>query len=306
MTDSCIRLSLDLQQTDTGITVRAKRGDTGRVLRIALADDGAPYRIAEDCYAVFTGKKADKTVLYNQCTVENNEILYYFTEQTCAAAGRIQAEIRLYGSGGKLITAAGFLLEVYDTVCHPEDLLSRDEMDALDALVLETTALKNEVEQKLASGEFVGPEGPQGKPGPQGEMGPQGPQGPKGEDGNITFEELTTRAIQERPARKAPRDPRATPAQRVHRALRVIKVILATKVPRVLRAIKVTRVIPVKPAPRALRVFKARRVTKVTPAQPVRKVHGAPKAIQAKPARKALRVLKAIQVTPVPRVLRIP
>jgi hypothetical protein len=150
MTDSCIRLSLDLQQTDTGITVRAKRGDTGTVLRSALADDGAPYQIAEDCYAVFTGKKADKTVIYNQCSIENNEILYFFTEQTCAAPGRIQAEIRLYSTGGKLITAAGFLLEVYDTVCHPEDLLSQDEMDALDALILEMWELKEQLsEQQL-------------------------------------------------------------------------------------------------------------------------------------------------------------
>ena len=100
MTDSCIRLSLDLQQTNMNITVRAKRGDTGRVLRIALADDGVPYTVGEDCYAVFTGKKPDKTVLYSRCSLENNEILYTFTEQTCAVAGRIPAEIRLYGSGG--------------------------------------------------------------------------------------------------------------------------------------------------------------------------------------------------------------
>lgn len=145
MLDSCVRLSLDLQQTDVNVTVHAKCADTGRLLRITLSDDGVPYPISDDCYAVFTGKKPDKTVIYNQCTIENNEILYRFTEQTCTQPGRIPAEIRLYGTQGKLITTAAFLLEVHDTVCHPEDVLSLDEMDALDSLVLELWELRQQL-----------------------------------------------------------------------------------------------------------------------------------------------------------------
>ena len=155
MTDSCIRLSLDLQQTNMNITVRAKRGDTGRVLRIALADDGMPYTVGQDCCAVFTGRKPDKTVLYNRCEVENNEILYTFTEQTCAVPGRIPAEIRLYDAQGKLITTAAFLLEVHDTVYHPEDVLSRDEMDALDDLVLQLLELKEQLPNQFQTDETL-------------------------------------------------------------------------------------------------------------------------------------------------------
>ena len=156
MMDSCIRLNLDLQQTDMQITLRAKRGDTGRLLRITLSNEGVPYWIAPDCYAVFTGKKPDGTVIYNRCDMENNEILYRFTEQTCAAPGRIPAEIRLYGTEGKLLTTAAFLLEVHDTVYHPEDVLSRDEMDALDSLVLELWELKQQLtEQPLKTDETL-------------------------------------------------------------------------------------------------------------------------------------------------------
>ena len=215
MIDSCIRLTLDLRQTSVSTIVRAKRGDTGRVLRIALADDGVPYTIEKDCFAVFTAKKPDKTVLYNDCQVENNEVVYAFTEQTCAVTGRMPVEIRLYGGDGKLITTASFYLDVQDTVYHAEDILSQDEMDAVDALILETTAVKAEVERKLENGEFNGPEGPRGEqgiqgipgpagpqgepgvPGPQGERGPAGepgpagPVGPKGEDGSVVFEDLT-------------------------------------------------------------------------------------------------------------------
>lgn len=156
MMDSCIRLNLDLQQTDMQITLRAKRGDTGRLLRITLSNEGVPYWIAPDCYAVFTGKKPDGTVIYNQCEIENNEILYRFTEQTCAVPGRIPAELRLYGTEGKLLTTAGFLLEVHDTVYHPEDVLSQDEMDALDSLVLELWELKQQLtDQPLKTDETL-------------------------------------------------------------------------------------------------------------------------------------------------------
>lgn len=156
MMDSCIRLNLDLQQTDMQITLRAKRGDTGRLLRITLSNEGVPYWIAPDCYAVFTGKKPDGTVIYNQCEIENNEIRYRFTEQTCAVPGRIPAELRLYGTEGKLLTTAGFLLEVHDTVYHPEDVLSQDEMDALDSLVLELWELKQQLtDQPLKTDETL-------------------------------------------------------------------------------------------------------------------------------------------------------
>lgn len=156
MMDSCIRMNLDLQQTDMQITLRAKRGDTGRLLRITLSNEGVPYWIAPDCYAVFTGKKPDGTVIYNQCEIENNEILYRFTEQTCAVPGRIPAELRLYGTEGKLLTTAGFQLEVHDTVYHPEDVLSQDEMDALDSLVLELWELKQQLtDQPLKTDETL-------------------------------------------------------------------------------------------------------------------------------------------------------
>lgn len=149
MVDSCIRLTLDLRQTSVSTIVQAKRSDTGRVLRIALADDGVPYTIEKDCYAVFTAKKPDKTVLLNPCTVENNEVVYEFNGQTCAVTGRMPAEIRLYGTDEKLITTASFYLDVQDTVYHLDDIVSQDFMDGMDNLILDTIAVKDEVEKLI-------------------------------------------------------------------------------------------------------------------------------------------------------------
>lgn len=183
MIDSCVKITLDVRETNAPVVVKAKRSDTGRRILISLADGGMPYTISEDCFATFTGRKADKTTINNACAIANNVIEYVFTEQTCAAVGRMSAEIRLYGSEDKLLTSASFILEVHDSVWHENDPVSEDEMTALDALILETTALKHEVEQKLANGEFVGEQGPKGDVGPQGPRGEAGPQGERGEQG---------------------------------------------------------------------------------------------------------------------------
>lgn len=189
MIDSCVRITLDVRETSMPVVVKAKRGDTGRKIHIRLADGGMPYEISSDCYATFTANKPDGNKLYNSCTIFDNVIEYVFTDQTCAAVGRVTAEIRLYGADQKMITSASFILEVHGTVFSEGDIASDSELDALDSLVKDTTALKKDLEDKLESGYFTGEQGPQGEvgpQGPQGEIGPKGEtgeQGPKGEQG---------------------------------------------------------------------------------------------------------------------------
>ena len=161
MNDSRSYITLDFRNTHMPVVVKAKRGDTARTLYISLADGGTPYLIADGCYATFTARKPDRTAINNSCTIEGNMIVYPFTEQTCSKEGQMTAEIRLYGSNGRMLTSASFILEIHKTVFGANDVpASEDEMNALDALILETTALKEEVEQKLKNGEFVGEPGP--------------------------------------------------------------------------------------------------------------------------------------------------
>ena len=74
MIDSITRITLNLQETNTMVSIRAKRGDTGRKLLIHLSDGSIPYHISDDCYATFTAKKPDGTKINNACTIENNVI----------------------------------------------------------------------------------------------------------------------------------------------------------------------------------------------------------------------------------------
>lgn len=160
MTDSIYKISLDVHDHGSHISLKAKKGDTGRVIYINLMDGSKPYVITNDCYAVFAAKKADGNILYNKCSINGSTISYAFTPQTTSAVGKAECEIKLYGADDKLITSARFTLIVEDTVYNEGDEIeSEKEVSALTALVSDATTLIHDVEDKLASGAFIGPQG---------------------------------------------------------------------------------------------------------------------------------------------------
>lgn len=160
MMNSFNKISLDVQDHGSNVLLKAKRGDTGRLLYITLMDGRKPYAITSECYAVFTAKKADGTILFNNCSIIDNLIIYEFTPQTTAAVGKAECEIKIYGAENKLLTSARFTLMVEDTVYNEGDEVeSTSEVAALTKLVSEATTLIHDVEDKLANGEFIGPQG---------------------------------------------------------------------------------------------------------------------------------------------------
>ena len=163
MTSSYYKISLDIHDHGSHVSLKAKRGDTGRLLYITLMDGSKPYTITKDCLAVFTAKKADGNILYNQCSILGNTITYAFTPQTTSAVGRTECEVKLYGADNMLLTSARFVLLVDDTVYNEDDEIEpMTEVSALTALVCEANSLVQEVVSKLENGEFIGPQGVSG------------------------------------------------------------------------------------------------------------------------------------------------
>ena len=181
MTNSYYKISLDIHDHGSSVSLKAKKGDTGRLLYITLMDGRNPYVITNECRAVFTAKKADGNILYNECSIIGNVVTYAFTPQTCAATGKTECEIKLYGAENKLLTSARFTLLVEDTVYNEGDEVeSEKEVSALTALVSEATTLITNVETKLARGDFKGDKGDKGDRGDRGLQGERGPQGISG------------------------------------------------------------------------------------------------------------------------------
>ena len=136
------KITLDIHKTVSPVSVHVKKGDTGRRLMIQLAEKGFPYHISTDCYAVFTAKKPDGKVLFNDCAIDDCVIIYDITEQTVAVSGLMECEIILYGAGGKQLTSASFNIIVEDTIYDTEtEIESSDEYNALADLIQKTEKL---------------------------------------------------------------------------------------------------------------------------------------------------------------------
>jgi hypothetical protein len=160
VTNSYYKISLDIHDHGSQVSLKAKKGDTGRLLYITLMDGRKPYVITPECSAVFTARKADGNILYNSCSIIDNMIRYEFTPQTTSAVGRAECEIKLYGAENKLLTSARFALLVEDTVYNEGDEIeSLKEVTELTKLISSATGLIRNVENKLINGEFIGPQG---------------------------------------------------------------------------------------------------------------------------------------------------
>ena len=133
------RFSLDVHEPHSSVCLDVKRGDANsHILLITLAEGGLPYQITPDCYAVFTATKPDSKIVFNHCTIEENQITYMLTPQTLTVEGRHECEIKLYGAGDTLITSPGFDIIVRDTVCDEGDEIeSEKEVEALTHLISE-------------------------------------------------------------------------------------------------------------------------------------------------------------------------
>ena len=82
------RISLDMFDVAVQTTLKAKKGDTACTIHITLTENGRVYDIADGCNAFFSAKKPDGNFLYHsaECSIEDNTIVYHFTEQPLCIA----------------------------------------------------------------------------------------------------------------------------------------------------------------------------------------------------------------------------
>lgn len=165
MNPSYYRLSLDVHDATSQLSFPIKKGDTSRRLLISLVDNGVPYIISEDCYAIFMAKKPDGNLISNDCTIQNNMIIYDITGQTSAMEGRLDCEITLFGLNAGQITSPRFSMIVYETTGSEaeSEITSSSEYKSLVHLIAEGNDLVYTVKKKLEHGEFVGEQGEAGK-----------------------------------------------------------------------------------------------------------------------------------------------
>lgn len=176
------KISLDIQKTGTQVFLSAIRGDTKRHIVISLVDGGVPYSVDGISEAIFTGVKADGNFLYNDCAIDrdSNTIVYKYTEQTTAASGVVNCQIKLIGEDGGIISTPTFGIIVADVLYSEQPIVeSSMEFHALTAYVAD-------LKRRLAGGEFKGDKGDKGDKGEKGDKGDKGDRGDAGADADAS------------------------------------------------------------------------------------------------------------------------
>ena len=101
MSSSNYRLTLNMQEEQSQVSLPVRLGDTNRVLYISIADGGKPFKIELGSTAWFFGKKADGKEIITSCIIEGESVVRYnFNEQTASYPGIVDCEIRLYDKVG--------------------------------------------------------------------------------------------------------------------------------------------------------------------------------------------------------------
>ncbi len=126
MNNSQYRITLDVHSAQAQVQLVARRGETGRVIRIHLTERGRPYAVAPGCVAEFAAMLPDGTLLKNACGIVGSEIVYKLTPRTTALSGLLECEIRLTDSMNTLLVSPRFSLAVYDTVYNQGDAVVQE------------------------------------------------------------------------------------------------------------------------------------------------------------------------------------
>ena len=217
MNSSVHRITLDVAETASHSAVTFRQGENAHRMEISFTDNGLPYRVSGECYAVLAARKSDGTQLLHACSIVNDTVIYTLTAQTTAAPGRLECEVRLYGENSKLLIAPKFSMFVEDSTIDESGIESTDEFSALNDLISraatvsvfrikgyfdsaedlerisspavgDTYAIGTESPYEIyvwdaVNGEWVNHGTLQGEPGEQGVQGEKGEQGERGEQG---------------------------------------------------------------------------------------------------------------------------
>ena len=157
------RVSLDMFDTHSQTTIKAKKGDSACQIYITLAKKGRLYDIGEGCSATFNARKSDGNFIYDNCTIENNTIVYDFTSsvdengvcQVSACEGIVECEVTLYSADGKQLTSPRFTLFVDETVYNGEEIASTPQSDFFKEIVAEAVRTKQDFFALVSQGDTL-------------------------------------------------------------------------------------------------------------------------------------------------------
>lgn len=155
MDSAVYSINLDIEAMGSQAVLMARQGDNTRSISASLRQNELPYIIPPGCIATLVGSKPDGTILYNDCRIEDNKIIYDFTPQTASTPGRVKCEIRIYNAEQLLLTSPRFIIQVLKQAVSDQNIISRDEVTELTKLIADCLKIL----EAAKNGKFNGKDG---------------------------------------------------------------------------------------------------------------------------------------------------
>ncbi len=150
MNASKFRFTLDLQRTQSQVSIPITRGDTGRTWYISFSDGSLPFALGEGCLAKLEIKRPTGTFLEEFCPIENGTTVKYAfsqNENTAAVEGLHECAVILYGTDGETIGSPRFTMIVTDRVISSDDINLSDENKTTIDTIIAAEASRQEAEE---------------------------------------------------------------------------------------------------------------------------------------------------------------
>jgi hypothetical protein len=140
MNYSKYRFTLDIHKSKSQVSIPVMLGDTSVKFYMSINDGGSPYQLAEGCTAKFAGKKPDGTIIFHDCEIEDNRIVYTFRPTTASVNGVTNCEVRIYGRTEGVLTTPRFFMAVEEKVLLDEEIEdyieSSSDLTGLDGIII--------------------------------------------------------------------------------------------------------------------------------------------------------------------------
>lgn len=150
MKTSVYRFSLDVNQSQSQVSISAGKGENGVRLIIRMTENGAPFEVEDGSYAVFSAVKPDGKPVINDCAIFGNDtVVYDFTEQTVAVEGITRCQILLFGPDRSLIASARFQIVVHETIWD-KGIESAEEFNVVKKFVEDINTVNDRLDKNAS------------------------------------------------------------------------------------------------------------------------------------------------------------
>lgn len=180
------QISVDVAAKNVLLSILAKQYDANsRFLNVRLTDEGKNINVTPDSFVTLNACREDnQSKAFSGVVNEDGTVTVPIAYWMLELDGQVKCDISVINSEQHKLTSTSFTISVEAAAYSGTEISEDDQYDPLVKLIAEVKTLEEDIETKLANGEFKGEKGEQGIQGIQGEKGD------KGDKGDVSVEML--------------------------------------------------------------------------------------------------------------------